>query len=83
MAKMLDFRFSESLKMHSSGPLVLPNYTNEVEFSKNFLQYPPIVTIGISIIVYLIPQHFSWFKNYKLHGFSNSFLTFLSLMPKQ
>ena len=50
---------------------------------ENFLEYPPNITIGVSIVVFLILLHFSWFKNFKLYWFSNSFLTLRSLMLKQ
>ena len=33
---------------------------------ENFPEYPPDIIIQTSIIVYLIFQRFSWFKNYKL-----------------
>ena len=52
-------------------------------FLKNFPERPPDITTGIPIIVYLILQHFSWFKNDKLYLFSNWFLALLSLVPKQ
>ena len=41
------------------------------------------ILIMNKLISIIIPQHFSWFKNYKLHWFSNSFLMLLSLVPKQ
>ena len=54
---------------------IIPRKLNFALSSReNFLvlEYPPNITIGTSIIVYLIPQHFSWLKNYKLYWFSNS-----------
>ena len=45
--------------------------------------FPPGIIIRTSIIVYLIPHHSSWFKNYKLYWFSNLFPTLLSVVPKQ
>ena len=49
---------------------------------ETFPEDPPYITIGIWIIVYLIPKHFSCFKNYKLYWFSNLFLALLLLVPK-
>lgn len=43
-------------------------------FCKNFPEYSHNTTIRISILVYSSPRHFSWFKNHKLHWFSNSHL---------
>ena len=87
VAKTLDFWLSENLKIPTSEPFALPIYPQKVEFCiafpRNILEYLPNKTIGISIILYLIPQCFSWLKNYTLHGFSNSCLTLFSLMAKQ
>ena len=54
-----------------------------IAFARSFPEYPPNITIRISIIVYLITQCFSWLKNNKLYRFSNSCLTLFLLMPKE
>ena len=38
---------------------------------ENYPEYPPDTALRTSVIVYLIPQHFSWFKNDKLFFVSN------------
>ena len=64
VAKTLDFWLSENLKIPTSEPFALPIYPQKVEFCiafpRNILEYLPNKTIGISIILYLIPQCFSW-----------------------
>ena len=60
VAKILDFRFFKSLKNPLSKTFCFP------KFCKNFPEYPPEITIRTWIIVYLIPKHFSWFKNCKI-----------------
>ena len=49
----------------------------------SFSKYLRDITLGVSIIVYSVPQHFSWFQNCKLYWFSNSLLTLLSLALTQ
>ena len=45
VAKTLDFRLSERLKMRSPGPFAIPNYLWKVGiFRENFLLYPPNIT---------------------------------------
>ena len=64
VAKILNFRLSENLKMPSTGYFALQNYAlHSRETLLNI--HLPNITIGISITVYLIPQYFSWLKNYK------------------
>ena len=86
-AKILDFRLSQSLKNALSRILNSPKVSLERWFlhfrCKNFSEFPPDLTIEVSIIVFLIPQHFSWFKNYKSSRFSNFLLVLLSLVSKQ
>ena len=64
---------------------IIPRMLNFALHSRETLLniHLPNVTIGISIIVYLIPQYFSWLKNYKWQWLLNSYLTLFSLMPKQ
>ena len=47
-----------------------------------FSEYPRDI-LGISIIVCSIPQHFLWFKNYRLCWFLILFLAFLLLVTKE
>ena len=44
----------------------VPRKLNFAFSSENFAESPPEITIRTSIIVCLIPQHFSFFKNYTL-----------------
>ena len=69
VAKILDFRLFESLK-------------NAFPSIHRKLNVADMIT-RTSIIVYLIPHHFSWFKNYKLYWFPNLFLALHSLVSKQ
>ena len=48
-----------------------------------FSEYPRDIILGISIIVCSIPQHFLWFKNYRLCWFLILFLAFLLLVTKE
>ena len=54
--------FLKACKMHSPGSFAVPNY----HYRKLNFAYPPDITIRNSIMMYLTPQQFSWFKNYKL-----------------
>ena len=70
VVKFLDFRLLESLKSALSRTFCSPKLSLESWIlhclCENFPEYPPDIIIQTSIIVYLISQHFSWFKNYKL-----------------
>ena len=70
VVKILDFRLFESLKSALSKPFCSPKLSFESWILhclwKNVPEYPPEIIILTSIIVYLISQHFSWSKNYKL-----------------
>ena len=85
--KILDFRLFESLKNVLSRILYSPKASLERWFlhflHKNFSKFPPDIAIEVSIIACLLPQHFSWFKNYKSSWFSNLLLVLFSLMSKQ
>ena len=50
-----------------SPKLFLENWISHYLFWENFFECPPNITIGFSIIVCLIPQHFSWFKTLYLN----------------
>ena len=70
LVKILDFRLFESLssafsRIFCSPKLSLGNWILHC-LCKNFLEYPPDMIIQTSVIVSLIPKHFSRFKNYKL-----------------
>ena len=70
VVKILDFKLFQSLKnglfrTFCSPKLSLGSWILHC-FCKNFPEYPPNITIRTSTIVYLIPQHFSWFKHYKV-----------------
>ena len=62
VAKNLDFRLLKACKLHSPGSFAVPNYP----YRKLNFADPPDITIRNSIMMYLTPQQFSWFKNYKL-----------------
>ena len=70
VVKILDFRLFESLKSALSRTFCFPQLSLESWMlhwlCENFPEYPPDIIIQTSIIVYLILQHFSWFKNYNL-----------------
>ena len=70
VVKILNFRLFESLKNALSRTFSSPKLSLESwilhYLCKNFPEYPPEIIIKTSIIVYVIPQYFSWFKNYKL-----------------
>ena len=68
VAKILDFRLFKNLQKGIFRTFCSPKLSLESLIlhclCENFLEYPSEITIRISAIVYLIPQHFSWFKNY-------------------
>ena len=70
LSKSLDFRFFESLKSALSRTFCSPKLSLESwilhSLCENFPEYPLERAMQTSIIVYLIPQHCPWFKNYKL-----------------
>ena len=85
--KSLDLRLSESPKnslsrTFFSSKLSLQSWILHCIFDK-FPGYPHDTTIQLLIIVFSIPQHISWLKNYKLYWFSNLFLVLLLLVSKQ
>ena len=63
VAKVLDFRLHESLKNALSRTFYSPKLSLESWILHSFCKK---VALQTSIIVYLILQRFSWFKNYKL-----------------
>ena len=67
IVKVMDFRLFESLKRALSRAFCSPKLSRGsciLNFlSENFPEYPPDKIIRISVIVYLLPQHFSWFEN--------------------
>ena len=87
VARYLVFRFLESLK----NPLSTTFYPTKLSLEswmlhrlcQNFPECQPDITIGISKIVHLIQQLFSWFKSYKLYWFSCLILTLPLLLSKQ
>ena len=85
--KILDFRFPESPKNELSRTFCSPKSSLQSWIFhclfENFREYLRDIPLAISIIVYSVPQHFSWFKNYKLYWFSDSFLVLLLRVPKQ
>ena len=87
LAQILDFRLFKSLKNALSRIFCSPKLSPESWIfhclRKNNPEYPLDITIGTSTIVYLIPQHFWFFKNYKLYWISNLFPALLSLVLKQ
>ena len=79
-SKLWYFRLFKSLKNARSRTFQSPKLSLGSWIShficENFPEYPPDIIIPASIIVYLIQQHFSWFKNYNLHWFWNSSASF-------
>ena len=70
IAKIFYFSLSESLKNSLFRTFSSPKSSLEhwiLHFlCKNLPEYPPDITMWTSAIVYLIPQNFSWFKNYRV-----------------
>ena len=68
--KILIFRVSGSLKKELSRTFCSTKLSLVSSMlhclRNNFPEYPRDI-IGISIIVYSVLHHFSWFKNYKLY----------------
>ena len=73
VAKLLDFRLFEDLKNALSRTFCSPKLSLESWIlhclCDSFPKYPPDIILRTSVIVYLIPQHFLWFNNYKLYWF--------------
>ena len=67
VAKLLDFRLFEDLKNALSTTFCSPKLSLGSWILHCFPKYPPDIILRTSVIVYLIPQHFLWFKNYKLY----------------
>ena len=71
VAKLLDFRLFEDVKNTLSRTFCSPKLYLGSWILRclcdNFPKYPPDIILRTSVIVYLIPQHFLWFKNYKLY----------------
>ena len=67
-ANLLDFGLSESMKVCFPATICSPKLSLQSLIlyclRENFLEYPPNITTGTSIMVYLTP--ILWFKNYKL-----------------
>ena len=72
-AKILDCRVFKNLKNAFSRTFCFPKLSLGSSIlhclCKNFPKYLPDIILWTSLIVYLIQQHFSWFKNYKLYWF--------------
>ena len=73
VAKLLDFRLFEDVKNTLSRTFCSPKLSLGSWILRclcdNFPKYPPDIILRTSVIVYLIPQHFLWFKNCKLYWF--------------